>query len=146
MNFRRSNSQSHQYFDLKGRIPFCFDELRTFLNSFECIQSQKLNGGAAFRSLATDLCADEFKVVVPILRARIKQRDEVTRFGIEGRNVTGLSKIAGRTTQCEVVEICITSVFFSDDMIDLMRRGDEVLMQQAVFAAVLSAFHNRLTH
>jgi len=120
-----------------GWIPSRPQEGRPFHQAFHRIQLQKRNGGAAFRCHTSDVLPIEPKMLCPPLRPGIEEGHQRARRWIEGTDITPFPPIAHGARQGEVLQHCLAAMFFRNHMIDLMRRGHQLLGQQAIFTAVV---------
>lgn len=85
------------------------------------------------------------EVIHPTLRARVEQRYDLLRFGIDARDVRPLVRVAPEARQGEVRFDGRTAMFLRDDVVDLELQRMVTAGHPAVFAAVPRALpHERL--
>jgi hypothetical protein len=72
---------------------------------------------------------------VPSIVARVEQTGDLSRFGINPRNVRAFVQIAWQTGQRQIPGLRQTTVLLSDNVVDLKQRVVELLRNAAVFTA-----------
>jgi hypothetical protein len=106
------------------------------------VQLQQSFGSAALRRKGNDDGAIMTKVIVPTLRAGIKERHNLASLRIKCRNMTALEPITLGTRISEVIGFGGATMFFCNHMIDFMHKNSIVGMNQAILTAFLgSKYH-----
>jgi len=78
----------------------------------------------------------------PVVTPRVEQSYKLACLGIERANIASLPGIATETRKSEITDLRTPAVLATNEVIDLMRRIRIVLMKQAVFAPMPSAFRD----
>jgi hypothetical protein len=86
---------------------------------------------------ANDLCSFQRKVFLPYVGARIEEWGDRTRGRIDSTQIRAFPPIAFQAREREVAAHGVPAVFAWQDMVNMMRQGNIVLMQQAVLAPIL---------
>ena len=138
---RRETRCSPQPAILRGRMPPDLDVGRANLLQAVPVQVQRRHGGASGGCLAKDRqpVARPRKVLVPVLRARMKQPALTPGDGIDSALAIPLAAVAREAAECEIVRCRFAPCSDRDDVLD---REFDVLPcfgRMAVFAKALCA-------
>ncbi len=74
------------------------------------------------------------EVFIPVVFARIENRNDLSRVVISARDIRSLMRIAPKTTERKILFHCFAVMLASNDVVDLKRDGIELLRRLAVFA------------
>lgn len=89
--------------------------------------------------------AVQSEMLLPALASRVEERLERTREWIEGGNIRAFLTVAVQACQTEVAIRSVPTMLDRNDMVDLVRQGPVVLMQQTVLAVPVRALDHLLT-
>lgn len=82
---------------MRWRVAFLLDEYAPMIHAHRKIETQQRSSCASDRRSSNDLCADEYKVIVPHLHARVEQWRDLMRIGINRSKVCAFVAIARET-------------------------------------------------
>ena len=88
--------------------------------------------------------AVQLEVLVPYVPPRIEESNRLTGT-VQGRNIGPFGPIAEDTGVGKIANAGGTAVLPADDVINLMRKADAILMYQTVFTPPASAFDDKAT-
>ena len=78
---------------------------------------------------ANDLGSCQCKVFLPHVGTRIEQWGDRTRSRIDGTQIRAFPPIAFEARECEVATDGVAAVFARQDMVNMMRQGDIILIE-----------------
>ena len=91
------------------------------------IQSQKADGDAALSGQGEKFARAKFKVVLPVIEARVEQGSEFSGVRIDGRDVAAFEAVAHYATQGEILHGSAAAVLHGDHVIDFVLSERESL-------------------
>jgi hypothetical protein len=89
-------------------------------DSREAIHSQEADCDPALGSQAEDFAIAQLMVAIPAIKARVKQRRELSGLAIYLSDVTALEPVADSATEGEILHNRPTAMLYSDHVIDLV--------------------------
>ena len=102
------------------------------------VQLQQFDGRSSNRRKSDDAQAIPFKMLLPAVATRVKQRRHLARVGVDPRQVTSFVQVTLCTSQREIVSVVGAAMFSRNDLLNLerdQRRGR--LRALAIFATIL---------
>ena len=102
-----------------------------------CIELEQGHRCTTHGRQANDLGSCQCKVFLPHVGTRIEQWGDRPRGRIDGTQIRAFPPIAFEAREGEVATDGVAAVFARQDMVNMMRQGDIILMQQAVLALLL---------
>jgi len=107
--------------------------------SLPCIQPQQLHRYAARDGNRRDALSIEAEMIGPSITPRMKQKDSLTRMRIDRGDIASFVPITRNAGVCEVLQSRKSAMLAADYVVYLVREAGVVLMDQAVFAAIIRA-------
>jgi hypothetical protein len=133
---------AHQRILFCGRIATDVHQELTLHNAPGGIQLEQGNRGTTYGSQPDDPGPFKSKVLLPRLRARIEERNDRAVNRINCRQVGAFTPIAFQASEREVVASRVAAMFEGDNVINMMGKGDILLMKQAILAPLPCALHD----
>ena len=101
------------------------------------IQMQEINRGLSNWCQAHDACAFQREMIAPVLCAWIEKKDHLPCMRINRAKVSAFMTIAFGASAGKIVSVRSAFMTQRDDVVYLMCVGRIVLMQQAIFTAMM---------
>lgn len=113
-----------------------------FLNSLRDIETKDFGRDSSDCGFGLNTAFLDFKVVGPLVAARMKQRDQFARIRIKRSNVRTLMSVENRTGEGQVFKISASAVFFAYDVIHLMRKSRIRFCNLAILTVIAGPHRN----
>ena len=107
--------------------------------SHQPVELKQARGHASSWRECLDNAVNRMEVIRPAFQARVKQGDNRLGFGIERAQIAALVTITLCAGEAEVVALSLSAVFFGDDVVDFVGKQPIMLIDLAVFAALIRA-------
>ena len=107
------------------------------------IQMQQFNRGVSSWCESDNACVLKSEMICPLVLAWVEKKNHCARGGINRSKVSAFIAIAFGASTGQIVASGFAFVPDGDDVIYLMCVGRVILMQQAIFTAVLRSVENK---
>jgi hypothetical protein len=126
-------------------------EHRTQPDTAFFVHTEYTNRGAADGGKADNGHVVQEEVFFPGVLPWVEERDDLTRFGVDARQIGALVRVTSVAGQGKVCGSVIPAMLAGNDVLDLERRKREIfLLEQALFTAIASPltdkFADRCVH